>query len=166
MSEFQSRFIHSETVRAFLRTVRETSATRVTNVEMGQTYYRAQHGCGWRTVANTFYGGDATSRIRRQTAFSADRMCPKAEFVEDGRANPKGIPFLYVATTPTTAMAEVRPWLGSQVSLAHFKLFRDVVLVAVIGAPTRILFSFPGVQAATLRPTARNSASRPSQMCW
>ena len=38
-------------------------------------------------------------------------------------------------------------------------------LVAVIRAPTRILFSFPGAQAAILRPTAWKSASRPSQIC-
>jgi RES domain-containing protein len=104
---------------------------------MGHIYYRAQYGYDWRTFEPTFYGADEKHRIRRQTAFSADRMRPKAEFVGDGRANPAGIPFLYMATTPTTAMAEVRPWLGCTVSLAHFELLRNVFLVDCSGDARR-----------------------------
>lgn len=34
-----------------------------------------------------------------------------------GRANPAGIPYLYAAYTPETAVAEVRPWVGQYVSI-------------------------------------------------
>jgi hypothetical protein len=56
-------------------------------------------------------------------------MIPKAEFVGDGRVNPKGIPCLYLSTTADTAMAEVRPWVGSDLSLAQFKVIRDLAIV-------------------------------------
>lgn len=62
-------------------------------------------------------------------AFDPERMVPKAEFVRDGRVNPRGIPCLYLASTEEAAMAEVRPWVGSYISLAQFKIMRDVVVV-------------------------------------
>jgi RES domain-containing protein len=42
----------------------------------------------------------------------------------EGRANPKGIPVLYLSTRQETAMSEVRPWLGSFVSCALFRTTR------------------------------------------
>jgi hypothetical protein len=62
-------------------------------------------------------------------AFEPERMVPQAEFVGDGRVNPRGIPCLYLASTKEAAMAEVRPWVGSYISLAQFKIMRDVVVV-------------------------------------
>jgi hypothetical protein len=62
-------------------------------------------------------------------AFDPDRMVPKAEFVGDGWVNPRGIPCLYLASTKEATMAEVRPWVGSYISLAQFKIMRDVVVV-------------------------------------
>jgi hypothetical protein len=56
-------------------------------------------------------------------------MKPKAELVGDGRVNPRGIPCLYLADKDKTAMAEVRPWLGSYVSLAQFRVMRDCEIV-------------------------------------
>jgi RES domain len=56
-------------------------------------------------------------------------MRPNAEFVVDGRVNPSGVPCLYLASAMETAMAEVRPWVGSYISLAQFKVMRDVVVV-------------------------------------
>jgi hypothetical protein len=62
-------------------------------------------------------------------ALSSERMMPKAELVGDGRVNPKGIPCLYLSDTSDTAMAEVRPWVGSDLSLAQFKVVRDLAIV-------------------------------------
>ena len=47
----------------------------------------------------------------------------------EGRANPKGIPVLYLSSRKKTAMSEVRPWLGSLVSCAHFRTARALRLV-------------------------------------
>jgi hypothetical protein len=62
-------------------------------------------------------------------AFGPERMVPNAESVGDGRVNPRGIPCLYLASTQEAAVAEVRPWVGSYISLAQFKVMRDVTVV-------------------------------------
>ncbi|MCW5631902.1 MAG: RES family NAD+ phosphorylase [Rubrivivax sp.] len=43
--------------------------------------------------------------------------------------NPKGIPYLYVATTKETAVAEVRPHVGAHVSVGVFRTARAVELI-------------------------------------
>ena len=58
--------------------------------------------------------------------FSGDRMKPIGEFAGEGRANSSGIPVLYLASTEKTAISEVRPWVGSQVSVAQFKVSRNL----------------------------------------
>jgi len=44
-------------------------------------------------------------------------------------ANPKGITCLYLATKQETAVLEVRPLIGSYVSVAQFKVLKDLRLV-------------------------------------
>ena len=47
----------------------------------------------------------------------------------EGRANPRGISYLYLATNKTTALAEVRPWIGSKVSPGQFITIRNLKIV-------------------------------------
>jgi len=49
--------------------------------------------------------------------------------LNEGRVNPKGIPFLYLATSKETAMSEVRPWLGTLVSVGMFGTLRDLTIL-------------------------------------
>lgn len=56
-------------------------------------------------------------------------MKPLQDRAVEGRANPKGIPYLYLSTNRETAIAEVRPWLDAFVSVAQFKTLRDLTLV-------------------------------------
>lgn len=45
---------------------------------------------------------------------------PPASLAKNGRANPLGIPYLYAASTPETAIAETRPHPGDLISVAQF----------------------------------------------
>ncbi len=56
-------------------------------------------------------------------------MKPRAEKESDGRANPKGIACLYLATKEETAVLEVRPLIGSYVSVAQFTVLKDLRLI-------------------------------------
>lgn len=47
---------------------------------------------------------------------------PPNNKVRAGRANPEGIPYLYLASSIETAIAEVKPWCGSVVTIATFNL--------------------------------------------
>src|SRR5262249_30685866 len=59
----------------------------------------------------------------------ASRMKPRPNRAPEGRINPKGIPCLYLSTTPNAAMSEVRPWIGSLVSVARFETVRALTVV-------------------------------------
>jgi hypothetical protein len=120
----KARYVHDKEVRAFLAAVMETSETRKDSIDQSSVLWRAQRGYVWR---KEYEGQEEEFEI--PDAFDPERMRPKAEFVCDGRANPIGIPCLYLASTAETAMAEVRPWIGSYISLAQFKVMRDVVVV-------------------------------------
>ena len=54
-----------------------------------------------------------------------DMGAPPADLASDGRANPIGIRYLYVADDPHTAIAEVKPSKGALLTAAEFVLVED-----------------------------------------
>ncbi len=71
------------------------------------------------------------ARLLNQDAdFTIDQMGPPPKkMASHGRANPAGIPYLYLASTPNTAISEVRPHTGEQACIATFNLSEDLHLV-------------------------------------
>jgi RES domain-containing protein len=120
----KARFFHEQSVRDFLRAFVETSASRKRRIKEGRVLFRAQRGGAWRTE-----NIGEEDEVEVETAHPAERMVPLARFIGNGRVNPKGIACLYLASNRVTAMAEVRPWIKSRVSLAEFKVIRDCVVV-------------------------------------
>jgi RES domain-containing protein len=53
-------------------------------------------------------------------------MKPLANRAREGRINPAGIPVLYLASSEQTAISEVRPWLGSVISVAQVSVLREL----------------------------------------
>jgi len=49
-----------------------------------------------------------------------------------GRINPEGISYLYLADSPGTAIAEVRPWKRARISVATFKTTRPINVVSLL----------------------------------
>lgn len=74
-----------------------------------------------------------------------DRMKPLPNMATEGRANPKGIPYLYLATDKETAMAEICPWLDSLISVGQFRTIRELVVfdLAALHQDTTIYLSEP-----------------------
>ncbi|MBF0130325.1 MAG: RES family NAD+ phosphorylase [Alphaproteobacteria bacterium] len=89
---------------------------------MGHHLYRAQ-------VAHDEYDDPDVGSL--PCPASPKRMVPEPYAASDGRANPRGIPYLYVADDRHTAIAEVRPWIGSLVSVAIMRTLREQRLVDV-----------------------------------
>lgn len=50
----------------------------------------------------------------------SDMGAPPREATRPGRLNPTGIPYLYLSSDKETAIAEVRPWMGANVTVASF----------------------------------------------
>lgn len=57
-----------------------------------------------------------------QVPFKRDEMgCPKKEFASAGRANPQGIPYLYLSYDPKTTLYETRSSYLDELSIGEFK---------------------------------------------
>jgi len=120
----KARYVQDDEVREFLATVMATSESRRDSIEESVVLFRAQRGYVWRKEN---VGEENEDEV--QDAFPPERMKPNAEFAGDGRVNPRGIPCLYLATTKEAAVSEVRPWVGSYISLAQFKIMRGLTIV-------------------------------------
>ena len=118
------RYIFDESVQEFLNTVIATAKSRYHQFSKGNILWRAQLGNGLKPIVEeNEHLGDEPCPLPKE------RMKPKPNMANEGRANPKGIPYLYIATDKETAMAEVRPWLGSKISVGQFKLIKEITLV-------------------------------------
>jgi len=113
------RFVRVTRQEQFLKTVLDTSHSRTDNLHKGSTLWRAQLKSCWRR--REIDGRE----IQERCAVKPERMKPCPRFASDGRANPRGIPYLYLATEKKTAILEVRPWIGSYVSIARFQIVKD-----------------------------------------
>src|SRR5690606_1741880 len=51
-----------------------------------------------------------------------EMTCPPKEFANGGRANPSGIPFLYLSDNPQTVLYEVRASYLDELSVGTFEL--------------------------------------------
>ena len=117
------RYVRSIESEEFLKTVMATAAPRKTTVEKRSILWRAQLGHEWRSE------GEEPETFEVECALPPDRMKPRPDRASEGRANPKGIPCLYVATEKKTAVSEVRPWIGSYVSVGQFKPVRTLEII-------------------------------------
>jgi len=112
---------HADGAARFLDALVATSGSRRRRLPKGRTLARAQRGYVMREEPDT--------EMAVPDAFLPERMKPPREGMRDGRASSKEKPCLYLATDPDAAMAEVRPWVGAHISLAHFKLIKDCMLI-------------------------------------
>ena len=120
----ETRFIRTPEDENFLREVVRTSKTRMRELRADSGLWRAQLGHDWRPhYQDDEYIDDIPA------PYPPARMKPLPGRATEGRANPKGIPVLYLSTRQETAMSEVRPWLGSLVSCAHFETTRPLTIV-------------------------------------
>lgn len=62
-------------------------------------------------------------------------LAPPVELAKGGRANPQGISYLYCARDERTAIAEVRPWKGAQITVAGIKVKRELKVVDLFKEP-------------------------------
>ncbi|MBS0235340.1 MAG: RES family NAD+ phosphorylase [Proteobacteria bacterium] len=121
------RFSRAPEVDDFLAGVVATAKDRVRKVSAGTSVWRAQ--LGWEDEM-VFEGRNlADEDIYVPKPFSKERMKPKPDQASEGRANTKGIPALYVATTEKTALSEMRPNLASILSVAELKTVKDLNVV-------------------------------------
>lgn len=118
------RFFYTDNVNAFLNAVSEGSKEREIVLPAGQTIWRAQAG------SRDWQRSDCTGHKWVEDApFPPERMIPTHRNPSEGRLNPRGIAYLYLANDKRTAISEVRPSRGSLVTVGQFKTVRSLKLV-------------------------------------
>jgi RES domain len=117
--KFRNRYMHSSDVTEFLSNVARTLPARERSLASGRILYRGQ-------IGYDEYESEGQLLVH---GFSAERMKPIANKGKEGRANPKGISYLYLSSDENTALAELRPHLGQYISSARFRMQKNLRIV-------------------------------------
>lgn len=118
------RYIRDTRTNKFLNTVLATSKNREKSLRKNLGFWRAQLGS-----AKSAVGTDLSGNIQEDVPYPPERMKPLVNRAKEGRANPKGIPYLYLSTKMQTAIQEIRPWLGSLITVARVQIVKALKLV-------------------------------------
>ena len=119
------RHVWTQEIQAFLETVKRTLRSREEEIPRGAILWRAQRGVKYIPLKD-----DTGEEIGEEPiGHPAARMKPIPDKTREGRANSSGIPVLYLASTKDTAISEIRPWIGSEVSVAPFKVTRRLIAI-------------------------------------
>lgn len=155
-----TRFVWDKEIQAFLDTVVATIKDRDYILAPNRILYRAQLGAE-REPADF---GSETETYQEVYPYRHERMKPLPGRAFEGRANPAGIPVLYTASTLGTAISEVRPWIGSEVSVARCRPVRNLKVLNLSvnhgGKP------FAGVSFDHLMSGTEPSASERCTAVW
>jgi hypothetical protein len=114
--KFERRYIHSKTVLDFLDALRATLPKRHRSLFKGAILCRSQVGYEEFDIEGEYM----------ISGFNEERMKPSMDLCGEGRANPRGIPYLYLSNNENTSMAELRPHIGQMLSVAQFRIERDL----------------------------------------
>lgn len=118
------RYAQSPELVAFLEELVISSSRFVADLKAETVLYRARLGHGWESGCEKQRDG-----LDHRRAYKLKEMIPDPKYVGDGRVNAKGISCLYLAEEKETAVLEVRPQSGLYVSIAKFRIIRDLRLV-------------------------------------
>ena len=111
--------VWDQAVATFLEDVRRTATKRLEVIPAKTVLFRAQLGIreGLRVEDDAVFD---------PIPYRPDRMMPDPKRVQSGRANLPRAAVVYAASNKETAVAEVRPWLGMEVSVATLATTRDL----------------------------------------
>lgn len=125
----RARHVLDANCQKFLKIVVATSDKRIAITKAGGHLWRAQLAHRWQRESLLDDNGNEIDYIEVPAPAEMKRMIPFSDRATEGRVNPKGIPCLYFSTDRDTAMMEVRPWMGSYVSVGAFIIHKDLKLV-------------------------------------
>ncbi len=121
------RYVRSKPASGFLEEVLASCESRKLTIPKGSFFWRARLGCEDEVITDA--GGDITVSHIEERPYGREQLKPISNWQSEGRANPRGIPNLYLATDRDTALAEVRPWIGATISVAQLQIQRDLTVI-------------------------------------
>lgn len=115
------RYVLDEQSRKLMKMLEETTKQREYRVKPENTFYRARKG-------HDDYSASATNNL--VDPYPPEEMtAPPLCKVREGRLNPKGLSYLYVADQYQTAIMEMRPWIGELISVARFSPMKELKVI-------------------------------------
>lgn len=115
----ENRYVLNERWQRFIQCILHTADKREYILKSGMKFARARIGI--EVVESPEY---------YEYPLSPDKMgAPPKELASAGRLNPNGISYLYLANNKKTAISEIRPWIGADVSVGYFEILKDQRLV-------------------------------------
>jgi len=126
------RYFHDDWLSNFFQNIIDSAKARTEVIPKGKILFRAQLGnttVPMRTPIETEKGRELKEIERSPVPYPPERMKPIPSEAREGRANPKGIPYLYLANKEETALSEVRPWQDSRITLAKFKTVKQLKVI-------------------------------------
>jgi RES domain-containing protein len=120
----KARYIHDKEIKTFCAQVIRTGKERRRRLKKGTVLFRAQIG--------EYQGPKSPNDLDNQDQpfpHLPSRMVPLEGSASEGRANPKGISYLYLASDRETAIAESRGVKSDVISVGAFELTRSLSIV-------------------------------------
>lgn len=116
--KYKNRFFLSEESDRFSNNLIEYSKLFKTHeFETGKRFYRARIN-------------NLDDKFTQKNYFSIDQMgAPTAMQAKNGRMNPQGISYLYLADDINTSIAEVKPWVNCTITVAEFLLEKNIKVI-------------------------------------
>ncbi len=111
---FTNRYVLDDSCRRFLQRLCKEAESRLVQLDPNDVYHRVQIN-SLDDLREVFPDADPMP-----VPLPEKRMIPKPELVGDGRINPRGIAYLYLADSRDTAVAEMRPVKGDVITVATF----------------------------------------------
>ena len=129
--KFKNRFVHSPEVAEFLFNIKRTLPDREISLAANSILYRGQ-------VGYIEYESEGQLII---AGFPKNRMKPIPRKGKEGRANPRGISYLYLSNDENTALAELRSHLGQKISSAQFQTQKILRIVDCYSVPQHYTYA-------------------------
>lgn len=123
--KYKNRYVYSSEVDEFLNNIKMSLPERERSLASSSILFRSQ-------IGYEEYDDEGQIII---SGFARERMKPIPFKGSEGRANPKGISYLYLSNDEKTSMAELRPHIGEYISSAQFKINKNIRLVDCYSVP-------------------------------
>lgn len=125
----ENRYTLNDQYKKLIEEIIDLAKERERVLESGLIFWRA------RTSKRPRVNDDG--EIVSDSYTKEEMSAPPKKLARDGRANPAGISYLYLAETLNAAIAELKPYIGDRITIASFKLRNQIKVVDIRkGAPS------------------------------
>jgi len=131
------RYRLPKNLEQFVEHIGQLSTKRRKILKKGTSFFRAR--IGPHPTKRQINPKDRNTLLPIKSYSGDEIKVPPFDKIKAGRANAKGIGFLYLASNEKTAIAETRPWKGSLVSLVRFNLMKDLSVVSLTSKSKNVI---------------------------